>query len=1021
MLFNENIRVKIPAILHLVRLGYEYISLSDHKWDISTNIFTDIFAKSIKQINRKHNLDKDEISRIYKELSLILDYEDLGEAFYKKITTQSGIKLIDFENFNNNFFHVVTELTYKNGNDEFRPDITLLINGMPLVFIEVKKPSNRKGILEEHTRINKRFQNDKFNKFLNISQLLIFSNNMEYDQESIEPIQGAYYATTSKSNVVLNYFREEESYYSFALSDVEDEIENFVLKDNNHITSKYNIEFQTNKNPISPTNRILTSLCSKDRLAFVLEYGIAYVDNINGVEKHIMRYPQLFATKAIESTLNQKLNKGIVWHTQGSGKTALAYFNVKYLTSYFQKKGIIPKFYFIVDRLDLMNQASTEFSNRGLVVNTVDSKKDFIGDIKKQGAIHNLSGKREITVVNIHKFGEESTAEITTDYNLNIQRIYFIDEVHRSYSLEGLFLANLVNSDRNAIIIGLTGTPLISGDITSKQLFGNYIHKYYYNASIADGYTLRLIREGIDTNYQMQLKTILEQIEVREGDVDKTLIYAHRSFVHPMLDYIVKDFGKSKRAFDDDTIGAMVVCDSNRQAKMMYSIFVSLHGKGVSTLPMYTTSIAAEPKVKYGNKKELVGALILHDIDTKEERKQHSDNFKEGKIDILFVNKMLLTGFDAKRLKKLYLGRVVKDHNLLQTLTRVNRPYKNFKFGYVVDFADIRNEFDKTNKAYFDELQEQLGDELQLYSDLFLSPEDIEKEIEEIQSTLFDYDLQNAEIFSQQVSEIKDRKILIEIRKSLESVKNLHNLIRLFGYQNLLDKIDFHKLKQLYYVATSHLELVNHKEALNNKIDPSNLLNIALEDIVFLFKKVSEEELVLADKLKDILRRTRESMLSNIDPKDPEFVSLRAELERLFKKSNLDEVSQEEMKANMNGLNQIYDAITDLNRRNNLLKAKYKNDAKYARLHKRMLETNKGSLDKQDLYTTLMAVKGDVEEKILNNSKLLDTESYFSKQVAQLVLNQFSKKYDLDLQSVNELNDLIVREYINEYNGINIW
>lgn len=82
---------------------------------------------------------------------------------------------------------------------------------------------------------------------------------------------------------------------------------------------------------------------------------------------------------------------------------------------------------------------------------------------------------------------------------------------------------------------------------------------------------------------------------------------------------------------------------------------------------------------------------------------------------------MLLTGFDAKRLKKLYLGRVIKRHNLLQTLTRVNRTYKNFRYGYVVDFADIRAEFDATNRAYFDELQAELGDEMEFYSDLFKS------------------------------------------------------------------------------------------------------------------------------------------------------------------------------------------------------------------------------------------------------------------------------------------------------------
>jgi len=158
MKFNEDSRVKIPSILHLVRLGYEYLSLKEETWNIETNIFPDIFKQSIQKIN---NIEEDEASRLLDDVSLLLDANDLGKAFYERLVNQSGIKLIDFENFDNNTFNVVTELTYKNGDDEFRPDIILLINGMPLVFMEVKKPNNPEGVLAERERINKRFQNKR--------------------------------------------------------------------------------------------------------------------------------------------------------------------------------------------------------------------------------------------------------------------------------------------------------------------------------------------------------------------------------------------------------------------------------------------------------------------------------------------------------------------------------------------------------------------------------------------------------------------------------------------------------------------------------------------------------------------------------------------------------------------------------------------------------------------------------------------------------------------------------------------
>ena len=178
MKFNEDSRVKIPAIIHLTRLGYQYISLKTNKWDENTNIFTEIFEESIQKINP--GIENGEIKRLFEEITLDLENEDLGKAFFEKLINRSGTKLIDFENFEKNSFHVCTELTYKNGEDEFRPDIILLINGMPLVFIEVKKPNNREGILAERNRINRRFRNKKFQKFVNITQFMVFSNNMEY-------------------------------------------------------------------------------------------------------------------------------------------------------------------------------------------------------------------------------------------------------------------------------------------------------------------------------------------------------------------------------------------------------------------------------------------------------------------------------------------------------------------------------------------------------------------------------------------------------------------------------------------------------------------------------------------------------------------------------------------------------------------------------------------------------------------------------------------------------------------------
>ena len=1019
MAFNENSRVKIPTILHLMRLGFEYLSLKGQTWDETTNIFTNIFNTSIKRLNPEFT-DGD-VKRLYDEVSLSLENEDLGKAFYEKLIATSGTRIIDFENFNNNTFNVVTELTYKKDDDEFRPDIILLINGMPLAFIEVKKPNNQDGVLAEHKRIQTRFENKKFRKFVNLTQLMVFSNNMEYDNNSPLPIEGAFYATASYQKPGFNYFREEEKFdLTKLLSDIPDDIETAILKDTNLVGIKHSAEFITNKNPDTPTNRICTSLFQRERLSFLLRYGLAYVKDKKGLQKHIMRYPQMFATKAIERKLEEGVKKGIIWHTQGSGKTALAYYSVKYLTDYFNSKRVVPKFYFIVDRIDLLIQAGREFKSRGLVVHNINSREEFSRDIKSTSVIHNNSGKAEITVVNIQKFEDDTDVIKNSDYNLNIQRVYFLDEVHRSYNPKGSFLANLHESDANAIKIGLTGTPLLGTEFNSKSLFGGYIHKYYYNSSIADGYTLRLIREEIETKYKLSLQQALEDIKLLKGDAEKKIVYAHPKFAEPMLEYIVHDFENARIAMNDNSIGGMVVCDSSDQAKMMFEIFESKY----ATSPEQSLLMAAEPSTSYGDKKKSESkvksaALILHDIGTKDERKEKVEDFKEGKIDFLFVYNMLLTGFDAPRLKKLYIGRVIKSHNLLQTLTRVNRTYKNFRYGYVVDFADIQKEFDKTNRAYFDELQSELGDEMQHYSNIFKSADEINAEIQQIKEVLFKYDTKNAEVFSQQITQITDRKQMLEIVKVLNSSRDLYNIIRLSGNYEMLEKLDFHKLTQLAREANNRLTLINTKEALENNVDTSNLLNIALEDVLFAFVKVKEEEMVLADQLKDILQKTRESLGGNFDPKDPMFVSLKEELERLFKKKNLNEVTKEEMERNIKELEDIYNASKELERTNQLLKAKYDNDAKYARLHKRLMEKDPLTDSESKLFEALQSLKKEVDAQILQNSKMMENESYVERMMVKMVIEQLKNKHHLplDAEQAKVINGLMVKEYMNEFHG----
>ncbi len=196
------------------------------------------------------------------------------------------------------------------------------------------------------------------------------------------------------------------------------------------------------------------------------------------------------------------------------------------LTDYFAKKNKVAKFYFNVDRLDLLEQASQEFEARGLEVKTANSRSELMEQFRNNQAMEGNSGKPEITVVNIQRFEEDKQKVRLEAYATNLQRIFIIDEAHRGYNPTGSFLANLFDADENSIKIALTGTPLLKEERASWKIFGEYFHTYYYDKSIQDGYTLKIIREDIETSYKEKLSQIYEKLEtlVEKKDIKKSQI-----------------------------------------------------------------------------------------------------------------------------------------------------------------------------------------------------------------------------------------------------------------------------------------------------------------------------------------------------------------------------------------------------------------------------------------------------------------------------------------------------------------
>ncbi|MCQ2270935.1 MAG: HsdR family type I site-specific deoxyribonuclease [Bacteroidales bacterium] len=1046
--FNEATRVQMPAMVHLTRLGYTYFGKIHEEdagtvYDGDTNILLQVFKEQFVKLNPgKEGLAEQTL----KDIRLELNNDDLGRSFYKRLISVSPVRLIDFDNPQNNTFHFTAEFTCRNGEDNFRPDITLFVNGLPLVFVEVKKPNNHGGMVAEANRMTlQRFPNKKYRRFINITQLMIFSNNMEYDAKGgIVPIEGAFYCTGARNNAPFNCFREENVgnkemasfIQDFPYKEIDPEQELRILQDFNCQVIHTHAEYQSNLNVNTPTNRILTSMCSKERLLFLLKYGIAYVKMEREVDgkiestdqKHIMRYQQLFAALAIRQKLSEGVKSGIVWHTQGSGKTALSFYLSYILTDFYAKQNKVPKFYFIVDRLDLLEQATQEFEARGLVVSTANSRKELMEQFRDNQAQNNLSGQAEITVVNIQRFAEDKEKVNLNTYATNLQRIFIMDEAHRGYKPGGCFLANLFDADPDAIKIALTGTPLLAEERSSCKVFGDYLHTYYYDRSIQDGYTLKIIREDIETSYRERINEAFDKLEVlvQKKEIQKADIIEHERYVKELLRYMITDLQNFRDIQGDQTLGGMIICETSGQARKLYEYFNEIQDELNQTR-------------KY--KLNMKAGLILHDSEDKETRKQIVKDFKKNMtIDILIVFNMLLTGFDAPRLKRLYFGRKLKDHNLLQAITRVNRPYKSMKNGFLIDFADIKQNFQETNEAYMLELNRynEVDVQGQKITDTFASviedKDAIIAQMKEIKQVLFDYSYDNAEDFSSEISTLEDKAQLIELKNALNAAKDMANLVRTFGDEDMKEKfakVEITKLPALLQEVQRRIDMINQKEAFETSEETKLHINEAMLNVEFRFASIGSEEMKMigsSDDLKLKFQTAIHAFIDNMDPDDPEFITIQEAFRQRFKEHGFTIDSMAKFNEQTAALDEILQKLKALETKNRQLLKKYNGDTKFARVHKRIREENekRKQENKQvlfsqyddDIMQMLITIKTDVDSKVYDRNDILKKDAYFEQTVLMLI-NDCVVAHFPNLQPEYEdyqfIERRITQQYLNQY------
>ncbi len=1029
---NEITRVQVPALMHLAKLGYDFIPTnSKPNLDTATNILIDSFTQAFERLNPTKNA-QDSLTEMKKRLN----DNDLGKSFYEYLL-KSEHQIIDFDNPNNNLYEMMAELPYKS----FRPDATLFINGLPLVNIEVKQPLAGQGIKEERDRHIKRYKNPENKVFYNLAQIWLFSDDLPYNENNSD--QGAFYSASyspifqrfveaDKLDITPPPRKNDQNHQS--LEEIQKSVLNeFNLKDTDCLKSPKD----------TPTNSLLTSFCSPKRLCFILKYGISFLKEKSEFKKHIWRYAQMFASLNVLKELQKHYEnnpkdplKGIIWHTQGSGKTALTYHLTKLIKDFFNPLGKKTKFYFIVDRLDLLEQSKNEFLKRGLCAHEAENKEDLSQKLKNSSVFENPQGNDEIIVVNIQKFqapnedlSDSAPKEIISKTDLqesiqnshDLQRVFIIDEAHRSYDPKGCFYANLIECDKTAIKIALTGTPLLEDNVqdkATKKTFGNYLHTYSYTESIKDGHTLRLQLEIIEKSYKEKLQEIYrllqESITIENIEVKKETIFNDEKYIKEMLSYIIRDLLKFRQLNDNnERLKAMVVCFSSKQARLANWLFNEVQEE----------VLQKNPNLRILNK--LKSSLILHD---EQEVKEKIYSFKHEDTDIAFVFNMLLTGFDLPSLKRLYIHRELKDHNLLQALARVNRPYNNMAFGYLIDFVGIQENFDKTTDDYLKELnrfnQSGANSDSNI-KDIFADRENLEKDIKNAYDDLFDYPIDDIEGMTSAIVSMSAMNELLKVSHAINTIKERYNLIRTSNDEKILslkEKIDIEKINKISSILS---QKAKHLYALKNINEPKNPNDlIILEDLIALldfkiaFKESKELHFKESEEISAKQKQAKEILEKIRDQKDKEIQKIYKEFSKLLQTPATSQ--------NFDGISHSYSAIISQLKQHKEqtthLLNKYDNDLAYAithkrlheRLHKRFMEENIS--DPVGIFTILSTLKKAIDERISKRQEILNEEYTLKNAIKVELRNAFKKTPSLkDLEKeIEKEKEFIIQTLFNE-------
>lgn len=681
---------KRPAIELLDRLGYTYISPKDcmvQRGSAYQVLLKGILRNQLRRLNRfefggveqefssanieraMDELDEPLTDGLVKTSEKIYDALMLGKSYQETVgggkVLSFDLKYIDWENIDNNVFHVTEEFTVASSDGEYtaRPDIVLFVNGIPFAVIECKAPEVdvMQGV-EQMIRNQQEAYIPQLFKFVQI----VMATNKNFVK----------YATAGTQKKFWSVWKEEDQEF---------------LGSNKK-------KYISDRIPSIQDENII-SFFSKKRLFEFTKYFVLYDANV----KKICRYQQYFAMKEIIKTINANdmegnRQSGVIWHTQGSGKSLTMVMLARYILE--EMKALEPKVVIVTDRKELDKQIAKTFTHTRCKSARATSGKNLIDIIRE--------GKADIITTIINKF---NTVEKSGLKAQSRDIFVLVDESHRSNYGELATKMRVVFP--HACYIGFTGTPLMKNEKNTLTKFGKLIHKYTIKDGVEDKAIVPLIYEGKFVEQKVDEENIdlwFEQTTKRLNDKQKIDLkrkwssMKHLASTEARIKRIALDINNHfVEGYQATGFKAMIATNRKRDAVSYLACFeqfgdltceVCISAPDIREGVDDIDEEADDRVIAYWNK------MMKRYGDTDSYEDSVKNRFVDGDIDILIVCSKLLTGFDAPLCQVLYIDKELKEHGLLQAIARTNRLYEGKDYGLIVDYRGLIHELDDAMNMY---------------------------------------------------------------------------------------------------------------------------------------------------------------------------------------------------------------------------------------------------------------------------------------------------------------------------------